>query len=60
MKNRYRRDPIRMIEESGIGEVVDQYFCEITCGMGEFGRCKYFRRINNIPVCIRKAVKREN
>jgi len=53
-------EPIRLIEESGIGEVVDQYFCEFVCKKGEFGKCKYFRQINNLPVCIRKAVRKEN
>jgi len=53
-------DPIKMIEESGIGEVVDQYFCDFVCKKGEFGKCKYFRWIYGIPVCIRKTVKKEN
>ena len=50
----------RMIEESGIGEVVDQYYCEFVCGKGEFGKCKYFKWISGIPVCIRRSAKRDN
>ena len=55
-----RFDPIKMIEESGIGEIVDQYLCEFVCGKGEFGRCKYFKWVGNIPVCVRRVAKREN
>lgn len=55
-----RVDVIRMIEQSGIGEVVDQYFCEFVCGKGEFGNCKYFKWVGRIPVCVRRVVKKEN
>jgi len=55
-----RFDPIKMIEESGIGEIVDQYLCEFVCGKGEFGKCRYFKRIYGIPVCIRRSAKGES
>ena len=53
-------DPIRTIEELGIGEVVDQWYCEVVCRKGEFGKCKYFKWVGRIPVCVRRVAKKEN
>lgn len=55
-----RVDLIREIEKIGLGEVVDQYFCEFVCGRGEFGKCKYLRVIGNVPVCLRRVRKLDN
>ena len=54
-----RVDVIRMIEQSGIGEVVDQWYCEFVCRKGEFGRCKYFKWVCGVPVCLRRQAKKD-
>jgi hypothetical protein len=59
LKVKVKLDPIRFIEDSGIGVVVDQYFCEFVCGKGEFGKCKYFKRIFGIPVCLRMQARKD-
>jgi len=47
---------VDIVENFGIGKVVDQFDCEIHCGK-EFGKCKYFRRVSGACICIRQGTK---